>query len=179
MRSCLVVVVLFAICGLTVNASAQEEYTPPKPSEQHAILKKDVGTWDAEIKMWTAPGTEPMVSKGSETNEMFGEFWVMSKFSGNMMGMEFSGRGTFGYDPNKKKFVGTWCDTMNPTMSFMEGTYDESTKTMTMKMSGGAMQGKNVTVHKDDNTRIFTMYMLQPGTEDEYIKQMEITYKRR
>ena len=179
MKTVVTAAILLGVCGMTVNLAAQEEYAPPQPTKHHAILKKDAGTWDAEIKMWTAPGTEPMVSKGTDVGEMFGEFWVMSKFSGSVMGMEFEGRSTLGYDPEKKKYVGTWCDTMTPTMSFMEGTYDESTKTMTMKMTGGNGMGKNVTVYKDDNTREFTMYMLQPGTEDEYVKQMEITYKKR
>ena len=35
--------------------------------------------------------------------------------------MEFHGQGQTGYDPNKKKYVGTWVDSISPTIMIMEG----------------------------------------------------------
>ena len=50
--------------------------------------------------------------------------------------MAFEGRGQFGYDPAKKKYVGTWIDSMSPTLRVLEGTYDAKTKTLTYKGDG-------------------------------------------
>ena len=52
---------------------------------------------------------------------MTGGLWVLSKFEGDFGGMKFEGRGQFGYDPIKKKYVGTWIDSMSPTLSVLEG----------------------------------------------------------
>ena len=154
------------------------------PSEEHKILKHDVGDWDCEMKLWEAPGSEPLVTKGTEVNKMLGDFWVLSEFKADFGGQPFEGRAVMGYDPAKKKYIGTWFDSMNPYMSHMEGTYDASTKTMTMMMRGTGpdgkpTRGKNVVVSKDGGkTRFFTMYQAMPGSE-EMVKVMEITYKKK
>ena len=112
------------------------------------------------------PGAEPMVSKGVEVNTMMtGGLWLLSKFEGDFGGMKFEGRGQFGYDPTKKKYVGTWVDSMTPTISVLEGTYDAKTKTMTYVGDGfdpgtkAKYTQKMVTTTKDDGTRVFTLYM--------------------
>ncbi len=175
----MLMVVVFTIVSVPISA---QEY--PQASEHHKVLANDVGTWEAEMKMWMPGSDEPMVAKGMEVNKMLGDYWLVSKFSGSVAGQEFVGHGTIGYNPVTKKYVGTWLDSMGPFMSHMEGTYDASTKTMTMMMKGyspdgSESRGKNVAVTKDENTRVFTMYMLQPGTEDKYVKQMEITYRKK
>ena len=78
------------------------------------------------------PDAEPSVSKGTEVNEVLpGGLWLLSKFEGDFGGMKFSGRGQFGYDPVKKKYVGTWIDSTSTVLSVLEGEYDAKTKTMT------------------------------------------------
>lgn len=148
--------------------------------EEHEILKKDVGTWTAAMKIW-AGSEEPIEATGVEVNKMIGDLWVSSHFEAEIFGQKFTGSGTFGYDPDKKKFVGSWVDSMNPFSSHMEGTYDEKTQTLSMMSkgkdpSGQVNEGKNVAVYKDKDTRIFTMYMKQG---DKFVKSMEITYKRK
>lgn len=147
---------------------------------EHAILKKDVGTWNASMKLW-AGSSEPIEAKAMEVNKMVGDLWVSSHFEGDVFGQKFTGSGTFGFDPDKKKFVGSWVDSSNPYSSHMEGTYDAKTKTMTMLTkgkdpAGATTEGKNVQVYKDENTRIFTMYTKQG---DRFVKVMEITYTRK
>ena len=156
-----------------------------EPTAEHKVVAADVGTWDCEMKIWMAgPDADPMVVKGTEVNEMFGPYWLISKFKADMGGQNFEGRASLGYDPSKKKFVGTWFDTMNPFMSHMEGTYDKETKTMTMMTTGVGpdgkpSKGKNVSVSKEDGTRVFTMFSAMPGDDKNFIKAMEIVYKKR
>jgi Protein of unknown function (DUF1579) len=177
--------------GLVVSmwagaAGAQEGGPPlPKPTKEHDLLKKDVGTWDAMVKTWTSPQAEPMESKATETNRMLpGGLWLLSEFKGEFGGLPFQGRGQTSYDAAKKKYVGTWVDSMVTTPMLMEGTYDEAAKTMTMTgdsvdMTGKTAKAKMVTVYKNDGARVFTMSMKSDTTGPEFVKMMEITYTKR
>src|SRR5262249_52422264 len=110
-----VAVTLF-VWGTASTARAQEGGGPPlpKPTAEHKVLAQEAGAWDGTIKMFMAgPDAPPSVSKGVETNTLgLGGFWMLSEFKGEFGGMPFEGRGTFGYDPVKKKYVGTWIDSM-------------------------------------------------------------------
>lgn len=175
-------VVCAVLAGL-MGATTVQAQGPAQPSEEHKLLQEDVGTWKAEMKIWMPGADEPMTAEGEEVNEMFGPFWVISKFKADMMGQPFEGRAAMGYDPVKEKYIGTWFDTMNPHMSFMEGTYDKESKSMTLMtrgigMDGKPSRGKNVMVTKDDGSRVFTMYHAMPGS-DEMIKGMEIVYTKK
>jgi hypothetical protein len=150
----------------------------PTPGPEHAMLGKDVGTWDATVEMFM-PGAPPSVSKGTEVVTMMGGFWQLTEFKSEMMGQPFEGRGTMGFDPTKKKYVGTWVDTMAPAYYTVEGTYDAATKTLTGWMDGPDPTGvvtktKETTEWKDADTRVFTMY-----APDGKAPLMKITYKRR
>ena len=166
----------------TRSFAAEEEPHPmPQPTKEHKMLKFDVGTWDATIKIYEKPGAEPIESKAVERNAMVGGFWLVSRFNGSIGQMKFSGAGTFGYDPTEKKFVGTWVDSMNPYMLTMKGDYDESTKTLTMmgenrEPDGKVHKSKEISKRIDDDTRHFELHM--QGEDGNYFKMMEIDYKR-
>jgi hypothetical protein len=166
-----------SLIALVAPALAQPPM--PQPGPEHEMLKKDVGTWDAAVEMFMEPGAPPTVSKGTETVTMLGGFWQLSEFKSEMMGQPFEGRGATGYDPAKKKYVGTWVDTMTPAYYTVEGTYDQATKALTTTMEGPDPSGqvtktKATTEWKDADTRVFTMY-----APDGQNVVMRITYKRR
>jgi hypothetical protein len=178
---------LLCIAGLTLMvpvASVLAQMPPaPKPGPEHEILKRDVGVWDATVEMQGPPGTPPAVSKGTETvSLMGGGLWQITEFKGEMMGQAFEGRGATGYDLNKKKYVGTWVDSMTTGLSTVEGTLDSSKKVMTGTMEGTDPTGavskmKEVTEWKDADNRTFTLIMPLPDGKE--IPIMKITYKRR
>jgi hypothetical protein len=171
---------VLSACALASAAAVAQDMPPmPQPGPEHAFLKNDVGVWNAEVETFMAPGTPPAVSKGTETVTMMGGFWQLSEFHSDMMGQPFEGRGATGYDPAKKKYVGTWVDTMTPGYYTMEGTYDPATKTMTSTMEGPDVSGqvgktKQTTEWKDADTRVFTMF-----APDGKTVAMRITYRRR
>jgi Protein of unknown function (DUF1579) len=165
--------------------AAQEGMPPaPKPGPEHMVLKQDEGTWDATVEMFMAPGAPPMTSKGVETNVVgCGGLCLISDFKGEMgPGQPFHGHGTSTWDPAKKKYVGTWTDSMSSGISLGEATYDAASKTMTGTMegtdaSGKASKMKSVVNYKDANTRVFTMYMTGPDGKE--VPGMRISYTRR
>jgi Protein of unknown function (DUF1579) len=172
----------FFISSLSASAMAQPG---AKPTDEHKILAEEEGTWDATVKSFVSgPDAEPAISKGTEVNTiMTGGLWILSKFEGDFGGVKFEGRGQFGYDPNKKKYVGTWIDSLSPNLSVLEGSYDPKTKTMTYVGDGTSAEGtkysqKMVTTTKNDGSRVFTLYMKIGDAKDE-AKFMEITYQKR
>ena len=103
---------------------------------------------------------------------------------GRLRRHEVPGRGQCGYDPVKKKYVGTWLDSTSTVLSVLEGEYDAKTKTMTFVGDGydpvqkAKFSQKMVTTTKDDGSRVFTLYMKFEGQPAE-VKFLEITYTKR
>ncbi len=149
-----------------------------EPTEHHEHLKFDVGKWTGSMTM-TVPGSdEPMTMEVKETNTMVqGGLWLISTFEAG----PFVGRGQFGYDPAKKKYVGTWIDNMSPHLNIMQGNLNKDKSEMVMTFTGVNQQTgkpqemKNVTTRPSDDERKFVMYA---KTGDKWEKSFEINYKR-
>ncbi len=161
------------------KSAAPAEMPVAKPGPEHKILEKIAGSWEATVEHMApgAPPAEPV--KGSETAKVLGGLWVVGDFQSEWMKNPFQGHWISGYDPAKKKYVGIWVDTMSSGVYSSEGTYDAATKTMTEWMEGQGPGGKivkmkAVTVWKDDDTRVFSMY-----DEGKDTPSMRITYERK
>jgi len=150
-----------ALCGIT-TLSAQDMPEMPKPLKEHEWLKKFAGEWTTTSEM-KAPTGETVKGTGTENAEMLGGFWVVSKGTGEVMGMQMQYSMTLGYDPAKKKYVGTMIDSMMGKMWQYEGTVDESGKILTLEttgpcpMRGGVMTDfQDIVEFKGDGVRAFT-----------------------
>lgn len=167
--------------GVVTNLTTAQ--APPQAGEQHQGLANEVGIWDAETKIWMAPGMDPMTSKATETNKMLGKMWLISEFKGDMAGMPFTGQGQFGYDPAAKKYIGTWIDTFSPYLSVMEGTMEGNKLTMISKgrdaMTGKETITKMVSTYTDEDHKTFEMFSPVEGKDGEWWKMMEVSYTRR
>jgi uncharacterized protein DUF1579 len=167
-----------------VRAQAAGEAPPmPKPGPEHELFKQDAGTWDATVESWMAPGAPPMTSKGVETNALgCGGLCLVSSFKGDFGGIPFDGHGTSAYDSTKKKYVGSWTDSMSSGLAIGESTYDPAKKVVTGYMEGPDMTGKvikskAVVEYKADGSRVFTMYNKTPDGKE--VPGMRITYVKR
>jgi hypothetical protein len=190
-RTMLAVFALGIVVGLAAPAAAQGSEGQgagmppmPKPGPEHDLFKHDEGTWDATVETFMAPGAAPMVSKGVETNTIgCGGLCLITDFKGEMMpGQTFHGHGTAAWDPAKKKYVGSWTDSMSTGIAIGESTYDAATKTVTGWMEGPDMTGqvskmRSVVQYTSDDARVFTMY--GPGPDGKEVMGMRITYTRR
>jgi Protein of unknown function (DUF1579) len=154
---------------------------------EHERLTHDVGTWDATIRCYMqGPDAEPSISRGIEVVKLMpGGLWAIADFEGQFGDAPFHGYCQTGYDPLKKKFVGTWIDSMSPSFMLSEGDYDSNTKTLTVyskgtdSRSGKPYEAKMTTVHKAKNSRVFTFFRKSGETKGEFVKMMEISYARR
>ena len=168
--------------GLSSVAGAQE-MPVPKPGPEHAVLTQDAGTWDAVIEL-TAPGAPAMTSNGVEVNTVgCGGLCLITDFKGEMMpGQTFEGHGVAAYDPAKKKYVGSWTDSMSTGLSVSEASYDAAAKTSTgwmegPDMTGNVMKMRSTVEYPDTDHRVFTMYSTGPDGKE--TPGMRITYTRR
>jgi len=185
-KSFCVMTATVCLLGWGLRADAQD-LSRSKPTAEHERLAEDVGVWDAEVKFWAGgPGSEPIVSHGVEEITMLpGGLWQLAKFEGKVGEQPFVGRSSTGYDAHKKKFVSVWIDSTDPHMLLTEGEYDAATHTETSAgkgtdpASGKPYEVKSTVVHKGKDARVFTMNIKLDEAGDDYIKLIEISYKRR
>lgn len=130
-----------------------------------------------------SPGAPPTQAESECTNKMIlGDRYQESVHTGMMMGMPFEGRSVVGYDNAKKMFQSTWVDNMGSGIMFLEGKYNEQTKTINLKGTEvDAMTGKTESVREtmkfiDDKTQMMEMYMTKDGKE---YKNMEIKFTKK
>jgi hypothetical protein len=65
-----------------------------------------------------------------------GGFWIQTEINGKMAGDPMTAIQTIGYDGSKKKFVGTWVDSMTPYLWQYEGFVDPAGKVLTLQADG-------------------------------------------
>lgn len=179
MKASRVVLAVTFVAALVSTAFAQQGPPPmPKPGPEHDVLKMDIGTWDAVVEMMTAPGAPPMKSKGVEVNTLgCGGLCVITDFKGDLMpGVTFHGHGLMTWDATKKKYVGTWTDSMSTGLAMTEGTYDAKAKKFEGWMegpdaTGKVMKSRSVVEYRPDGSRVMTAYTAGPdGKEMEMLK---------
>jgi Protein of unknown function (DUF1579) len=170
-----------ASCALVATAlvPALQDMPILKPTEQHKKILSGVGEWEGTLTSYMTPDQKPATSPAHESVTPIGEFWVLSQFDCQFNGMPYHGSGHVGYDPEKKKYIGTWVDSMSSLFALMEGDIDPATKALVMHWQGRDMTGK-VVPHRSESvengdTRTMTFYMGEgAGT-----KSMVIEMKRK
>ena len=139
-----------------------------------------VGALNITLTWYFSTRRHQMLASGRV--EFRGGFWLVDHFTGEFGGMKFEGRGFTGYDPIKGKYVGTWFDSMSPSMMVLEGSYDAAGKVLTMTGMGVGMDGKPamhrmVTTHTGADTMEFEMFVT--GEDGKEAPMMKISYTRR
>lgn len=154
------------------------------PGDFHKEMAKWDGEWKEDITMWMAPGAPPQKSTGACVNKMIlGGRYQSATHTGNFGGMPFEGISTTGYDNARKIFITTWVDNMGTGVMILEGTWDESSKSLNLKgkqIDPGT--GKEMAVREkftviDDNTQKMEMFVTPEGMQE--YKNMEIVFTRK
>lgn len=190
MKRMIIIVCTVILTGLFQNLTAQGT-DPMKawqdfmtPGAMHKWMAGHVGTWEAEVSQWMDPTAPPTKSKATDVVTMaMNGLYQVGNFSTSMMGMPMMGQSTLGYDNAKKLFVLSWIDNLGSGIVYMTGTYDEKTKTLSLKgKQTDPMSGKDSDIRQenkfiDDNT--YTMAMYGAGMDGKEMKFMEGTFRRK
>ena len=115
-------IVALVIAATVCNAQDQ----PPKvePTKQHEWLRQLVGEWDGDV------------GDGVANARMLGGLWLVSDVKVMIGDTTMTAVWTVGYDPQKKKYVGTWVDSVTPYLWTYEGSLDASGRILTLETEG-------------------------------------------
>jgi hypothetical protein len=153
------------------------------PGIYHEQLASMVGSWNETVKIYPAPGAEPMVNKAICTVEMIFEGrYQQAQHKGDFNGVAFEGTSLVGYDNTLGKFFSTWIDNMGTGIIYTVGTYDEKSGKTTYlgeqvdPVTKKVMKIREVNYQNDKGDHIMETYTtLAAGRE--YLS-MEITMVR-
>lgn len=191
-------VALIAVCVLNLQAQEGEQTQPSPeemqammeqwlasvaPTENHKRLEPLVGKWDATVKMWWDPSSEPEISKGSsEARWIMGGRFVMDEFKSEVNGLPFEGMGMTGFDNNRNLYVGSWIDNMSTHILTTSGSCNPEGNVITLYgqqdepmigVYGRTVKHRLTIVDKDKH--VFEIFDLHAGDD---FKVLEITYTR-
>jgi hypothetical protein len=153
------------------------------PGEHHKHLANMAGAFEYTSKMWMAPGTPPMESKGTSEAEMImGGRYLQDVVAGDVMGMAFEGIGWTGYDNTSDEYTFAWIDNMSTGIMRGSGKCSDGGTVITLEgtmMAPGVpypMPFKQVVTVIDDKHHKMVWYM--PSEEGEMFVTMELNYTR-
>lgn len=156
-----------------------------KPQKEHAWLQQLVGEWTVEMECVMGPDRPPMTSKGTESVRSIGGLWTLGEGKGdNPDGTPVTSFMTLGYDPLKRRFVGTFVASMMTHMWVYEGTLDASGKVLTLDTEGPAMSGEaKMTKYQDIITVVDadhrTLTSRMRGEDGSWTQFMSGSYRRK
>ncbi len=160
-------------------ADAPAGMTLPKPGAEHAVLAKWVGTWTSMTTM--SMGEQKISWTGSvETRPVCGGLWYVSDHTSTDPKMPFEGHEFVGYDPNAKKYVGSWVDSWTTSITPFDMEWNAETKqfrsVLTVKGPDG-QPGQLVMLTEilDDDHHTSRMWM---GSEQSGEPMMTMVYAR-
>ena len=113
-----------------------------EPQKEHQWLQQLVGEWTSEAECSMGLGQPSTKSYGTERVRMVGGVWMVGEGQGEMPG---GGTATMimtlGYDPQKKRYLGTWIGSMMTHMWHYDGEMDASGRILTLSAEGPSMAG--------------------------------------
>jgi hypothetical protein len=120
-----------------------------EPQKEHRWLGKLVGEWTYESEAVMGPGQPPVKSRGTEAVRSIGGVWVQGEGQGEMPGGSPATMIiTLGYDPAKKRFVGTFIGSMMTHMWLYDGQLDGDV--LTLDAEGPSFTDPNKTAKYQD-----------------------------
>lgn len=155
-----------------------------KPTKEHEWLKRFVGEWKMEGECFMGPDKPAEKSSGTERVRMLGDLWLIGESTMQMPGV---GTGqaimTLGFDPNKKKFVGSWVGSMMGQMFVYEGELDAAQRVLPLNTTGPSWTDPTkmasyqdvVELHSNDKRLLWSQVK---GDDGKWTRFMTATYTR-
>jgi len=156
-----------------------------EPQKEHEWLHKLVGEWTCEAEAAMEPGKPPETSSGTERVRSLGGLWILAEGQGEMPGCgPATMMMTLGYDPQKKRYVGTWIGSMMTHLWVYDGSLDAGERVLTLDAEGPSMAGdgtmaqyRDVIEFKSDDHRVLTSHTR--GDDGTWQPFMTAHYRRR
>jgi hypothetical protein len=153
-----------------------------EPEKEHQWLQQLVGEWTFENEATMEPGKPPVKFSGTEKVRSLGGLWMICEGEGEMPG---GGIGhtimTLGYDPAKKRFVGSFIGSMMTNMWPYEGTLSGNVLTLdsvgpSFAGDGKMAQYQDIIEIKNADHRVLSSHTL--GADGKWNHFMTAHYRR-
>ena len=169
---------------METSTAQQETAMKMEPQKEHNWLQKLVGEWTFEGEA-LEPGQPPSKSTGTESVRSIGDLWFLAEGQGEMPGCGAATMVmTLGYDPQKKRYVGTWVGSMMPHLWVYDGVLDEDERVLTLDAEGPSMAAdgkmakyRDVIEFKSDDHRVLTSHVL--SDDGKWQQFMTAHYRRK
>ena len=170
---------------LGVSNTLEDDDMEVTKTKEHAWLLQLVGEWRGEGEANVGPGQPAEHFVVDETIRAIGDVWVQGEGRGKMPGgTPCVTLITLGYDPDAKRFRGTFIGSMMTYLWVYDGELDAAGKVLTLSVEGPSMAGDGKIVQyqdivevKSDDHRTLTSQMQMPdGTWNRF---MTAHYRRK
>jgi hypothetical protein len=156
-----------------------------EPQKEHQWLQQLVGDWTYEGECPSQPGQPPMKWAGSESVKSLGGLWTVADGRGDAPeGGEHTSILTLNYDPEKKRYSGTFVASMMTHLWIYDGALDANGKVLTLDTEGPAMSGdgkmakyKDIIEIENNDQRVMRSEML--GDDGKWNEVMRMNYRRK
>lgn len=158
------------------------------PNENHKLLEKMAGNWDAEVTFVFNPEEKPEVNQMTVKREMvLGGRFLFESYELKMGRMQHEGRGYIGYDNKSKRYQMIHMESMNTRLEVTDGDWDAKTSSLAFsfgekEMEWGGQKMKftmrMIFTIESDNKHVFSMKTKYEGMPEE-IEEIKIVYTRR
>jgi hypothetical protein len=132
--------ITISIAPLTRSSAQEPALDAPQP--EHKLLARLAGQWRFEKLSVPAGGAKPeSLGEGTISAELVGGFFVVSRWSGQVYGSDYTAFQSLGYDIKQKQYTGCWIDS---TMSYrweLSGTVDAKSQELEINASGPSPTG--------------------------------------
>ena len=157
----------------------------PVPQAEHEWLQQLLGEWTSEVEMATEPGQPPVKGEGTETVRSLGGLWIVAEGEGEMPGAGHARTMmTLGYDPERKRYVGTFVASMMTHLWPYAGVLDAPGRRLVLDTEGPSMAGDGTMANYQDvieierpDRRVLTSHAR--GGDGTWQKFMTATYRRK
>ncbi len=153
-----------------------------QPGEHHEHMKPYVGQWKGDVRMWMAPGAEPMLNEAMvDVSMIMDGRYLEWKQTGDFGGMPFEGRAIEAYNNGDARYESMWIDNFGTLILFYTGSCSDDGKSRVMTtqfndpVKGGTIQYKGVYTWVDDDHLNYEAFMDKGDGE---FKNLEIAYER-
>jgi hypothetical protein len=157
----------------------------PAPQKEHEWLQQLAGEWTYDGECVMGPDQPPIKTSGRASNRMLGGVWLLSEGEGEAPGGGTAQMNiTLGYDPAKKRIVGTFIGSMMCNLWIYDGDLDAAGKVLTLNAEGPSFAGDSKTAHyqdiieiKDKDHHVLSSQML--GEDGKWTQFMTAHYRRK
>jgi hypothetical protein len=156
--------------------------TAAEAEPEHRWLRKLVGEWTYEAP-FDMPGQPPGAMRGTDTVRSIGDMWIVSEGRGETPEYgAYHNIITLGYDPKRKRFVGTFIDGSMPFLWKYDGWLEGNV--LTLESVGQSMENPDQMANYRDVLEFITddhrtMRSLVEGPDGTWVEFMMATQRRK